>query len=71
MTDIEKLTMLKVMVGEDSDANDKALKVYLDIAKSKILSRAFPYDDTQTEVPNRYAYLQCEIAAYGQTRCGI
>lgn len=64
MTDIEKLTMLRVMVGESDDRNNAAMMAYLNIAKTKILSRAFPFDNTQTEVPTRYAYLQCEIAAY-------
>ena len=37
---------------------------YLTIAGQKILNRAYPYDDTVTEVPRRYGVLQCEIAAY-------
>ena len=61
MNDADKLTMLQVMVGEN---NESLLNVYLNIAKQKILDRAYPYDDTKTEVPNKYAILQCEIAAY-------
>lgn len=61
MNDTDKLAMLQVMVGEN---NESLLNVYLNIAKQKILDRAYPYDDTKTEVPNKYAILQCEIAAY-------
>ena len=30
----------------------------------KIFNRAYPYGSEETEVPARYDYLQCEIAAY-------
>lgn len=62
MTDIEKLTTLKAMVG-DSDT-EEVLSTYLKIAGRKIITKAFPYDETIEEVPKRYATLQCEIAAY-------
>ena len=62
MKQTEKLTLLKAMVG-GSDTDD-VLLAYLDIAGSKIIHRAYPYDTEIVEVPNRYAFLQCEIAAY-------
>lgn len=62
MTQAEKLTLLKAMVGE-SDPGE-VLLAYLNIAGSKIINRAFPYDPEATEVPVRYDFLQCEIAAY-------
>ena len=62
MTQTEKLTLLKAMVG--SSDTDDVLLAYLDIASGKILNRAFPYDADVTEVPRRYEFLQCEIAAY-------
>lgn len=66
MTEAEKLTMLRVMVGQANEGEwvDSTLLSYLKIAGNKILNRAYPYDDTVTEVPSRYGYLQCEIAAY-------
>jgi hypothetical protein len=66
MTEAEKLTMLRVMVGQANEGEwvDNTLLSYLKIAGNKILNRAYPYDDTVTEVPSRYGYLQCEIAAY-------
>ena len=67
MTDSEKLAMCRVMVEQPADADgwsDDVLKSYLTIAGQKILNRAYPYDDTITEVPRRYSYIQCKIAAY-------
>ena len=62
MTDTEKLTYLRAMVG-GSDT-DEVLSTYLVVAGKKIIARAYPYDDTVTEVPDKYDMLQCEIAAY-------
>lgn len=62
MTDEEKLTALRAMVG-DSDT-DEVLSTFLLLAGKKIIAKAFPYDTTQTEVPSQYEYLQVEIAAY-------
>lgn len=62
MTEDEKLTYLRAMVG-GSDTDD-VLSTYLKVAGKKIIARAYPYDDTVTEVPEKYDTLQCEIAAY-------
>ena len=67
MTEVEKLSLLRVMVGQpntDEDWSDDVLISYLKIAGEKIINRAYPYDDTITEVPRRYGVLQCEIAQY-------
>ena len=66
MTEVDKLSMLRVMVGQpnEGDWTDDVLTSYLKIAGQKIINRAYPYDDTVTEVPRRYGYLQCDIAAY-------
>ena len=66
MTEVEKLAMLRVMVGHpnEGDWSDDVLISYLNIAGQKIINRAYPYDDTVTEVPRRYGYLQCDIANY-------
>ena len=66
MTEVEKLSMLRVMVGQPNEGDwaDEVLTSYLKIAGRKIINRAYPYDDTVTEVPRRYSYLQCDIAAY-------
>ena len=62
MTQEEKLELLKAMVGESD--SEEVLLAYLNIAGSKIINRAYPYDSEVTEVPTRYEFLQCEIAAY-------
>ena len=67
MTEVDKLSLLRVMVGQPNDSDewsDEVLKAYLQIAGEKIINRAYPYDDTVTEVPRRYGVLQCEIACY-------
>jgi hypothetical protein len=66
MTEVEKLSMLRVMVGQPNEGDwaDDVLVSYLAIAGRKIINRAYPYDDAVTEVPRRYGYLQCDIAAY-------
>ena len=72
MTEVEKLSMLRIMVGQPNDGEwaDDVLISYLAIAGNKILNRAYPYGDTPTEVPRRYGYLQCEIANYLLNRRG-
>jgi hypothetical protein len=62
MTQAEKLTLLKAMVGESD--TEEVLLAYLNIAGSKIINRAFPYGTNDPAVPTRYDFLQCEIAAY-------
>lgn len=67
MTEAEKLSLLRVMVNQPSDSEnwtDEILLAYLSLSGHKIINRAFPYDETVTEVPRRYGYLQCDIAAY-------
>jgi hypothetical protein len=67
MTEIEKLALCRAMVEQPANAtgwSDDVLISYLKIAGQKILNRAYPYDDTVTEVPRRYSTLQCEIATY-------
>ena len=64
MSEKDKLEILKSLVEIVGDTKDKALTVYLDLAAQKILERLYPFDKEQREVPQRYAYRQCEIAAY-------
>lgn len=57
-----KVQLLKAMVGESD--TEEVLLAYLNIAGAKIINRAYPYGTEVTEVPTRYEFLQCEIAAY-------
>jgi hypothetical protein len=58
MTEDEK--MLKLEIFSDEHDPD-ILSAYLDLAKAKILVRAFPFRD-ETELPEKYSLLQVEIA---------
>lgn len=62
-TEDEKVTMLRVMLN-DFESPVSLLNAYLLIAAKKIIARAYPYDTSKTEVPERYELLQAEIAAY-------
>jgi hypothetical protein len=62
MSQAEKLQLLKAMVGESD--TEEVLLTYLNVAGHKIINRAYPYGTDDPEVPTRYEFLQCEIAAY-------
>lgn len=61
MTDEAKKAVLSAMVGE---TDETVLSAYLSLAASKVLLRAYPFDSTVTEVPERYSAVQVQIAAY-------
>lgn len=61
MTTEEKIRTLHLMVGNESD---EVLGTYLNIAGEKILSVAYPFGHEGKNVPARYDYLHCKIAAY-------
>ena len=65
MTREQKLTYLGKMIDNESEEED-ILSIYLDIAGDKILNRMYPYieDYTGMEVPDRYAMIQLNVAAY-------
>jgi hypothetical protein len=59
MTEEEKILKLEIF----SDVHDPdILSAYLDLAKAKILVRAYPFRNDVTELPERYSLLQVEIA---------
>jgi len=59
-----KLDQLKSLLGISGTDEDALLLTLLSISAQKILDRVYPYDSTVTEVPNRYAMKQVEIAVY-------
>lgn len=63
MTDAEKLTMLKALIGT-TNLSDDALLVYLEIAADEVLRRCYPFaaDTQQYEVPERYETIQVRLA---------
>lgn len=65
MTMDKKIDMLRRMMdGDETDSG--ILEVYLELAGQKILNRMYPYieDYTGMEVPDRYAMIQLNVAAY-------
>ena len=65
MTDAEKITMVKALVDNDATATDDLIKVYLRLASNKMLERLYPFDSDKEEsdLPERYETIQCELAA--------
>ena len=63
MTNEEKITALRAMLG-DTDDEDTVLSAYLQMAGQKIINRAYPYKPDVEEVPRQYETLQVEIALY-------
>lgn len=61
MTDADKLAMVKALTGEQDEV---VLSAYLAIAGDKICRKAFPFDSEENAVPDRYAYIQVQIAVY-------
>jgi hypothetical protein len=59
-----KLEQLKSLLDISGTDEDALLLTLLSISAQKILDRVYPYDSTVTEVPNRYAMKQVEIAVY-------
>lgn len=67
MTDAEKVMALRTMIDNSEDYEpipDDVLSAYLEQAKYEVLNRAYPFDNTITEVPARYERIQLDIASY-------
>jgi len=65
MTELEKIAMTKVIVGEDAALTDDDVQKYLLLARARILNKMYPFGQPSPhpEVPARYHYVQCELAA--------
>ena len=65
MAKMNKLAMLKGMMGED-DTDPGILEVYLELARQAILNRMYPYteDHGDLDVPERYTAIQLKTACY-------
>ena len=64
MTDTEKITMTKALIGPDEDATDALVGVYLEDAKAAILRRRYPFGFPESvEVESIYDMLQVKLAA--------
>lgn len=59
---LDKLALLKDIY--DDSEEDTLLEAYLAIAAEAVLNRLYPFDKTKTEVPDKYARTQVNIAVY-------
>lgn len=70
MTEHDKMELTRSLLDVDGYQEDELIAAYLDVAAGTILRKAFPFDDSQTEVPEQYARLQCEIAVFMYNKRG-
>lgn len=64
MTTAEKITRVQILLGNDEQATDKLISVFLDEAKAEILNVRYPFGIPEgiDEVPPQYEYSQCTLA---------
>lgn len=73
MSEAMKVERLRDMIeDEDLEEDYTKLTLYLDIARSKILNRMYPFrhDWSGLKVPDRYEAIQLKIAAYLMNKRG-
>ena len=64
MTAEEKTTRVQTLLGNDEEATDELVAVYLDDAKEAILNRRYPFGAPDfADVPKQYENAQCKLAA--------
>ena len=61
MSETEKLNMLAGMTAEKDRS---VLLTYLNLAGERVCRKAYPFKPECHEVPEKYAYVQIECAAY-------
>lgn len=60
MTEIE---IVQALVGNDAEATDSVVAVYLSAAENAIINRRYPYEVPETPDISKYADLKCRLAA--------
>lgn len=65
MTTEEKIIRVQTLLGNDEEATDALISVYLDDAKNAIFNRRYPFGRPAwaSDVPCQYEPLQCRLAA--------
>ncbi len=62
------IDLVKTLTGETDEA---IINAYLDIAKSTVLNRMYPYGyEDDVEMPKRYQHVQVEIAVFFLNKMG-
>lgn len=70
MTESAKIALVQTIV-DDNRATDEMVSAYLDLAAERMLDRLYPFGrGTQTDIPEQYHALQCELAARMYLRRG-
>ena len=71
MTREQKLTALSRLIDDEHEEED-ILGIYLDLAGDKILNRMYPFRESYEglAVPDRYAMIQLNVAAYLMNKRG-
>lgn len=63
MTTNEQKVIVQTLVGNDAEATDGVVSLYLSLALQKMVARLYPFDDTANTIPEKYQMTQCELAA--------
>lgn len=63
MKQAETVEMVRTLLGVGED-QDELIRLYLMLAQTAILQRAFPFQNKVTCVPDRYIPVQINIAVY-------
>jgi len=71
MSDTDKLSMIKSMLGFDDTSEDKRLTAYLDASKREILAWRYSYStEVPKEVPSEYEMTQVSAVVAGYSQSG-
>ena len=64
MTECEKIATVQTLVGNDSEATQAVVTVYLAFAEDAVMQQLYPTGyGICAQMPVRYDYLQCQLAA--------
>lgn len=64
MSDEEKIITVKALCGNDEEATDALVSVYLAKAQAAIYRRRYPFGvPANPRIPEEYDMLQCELAS--------
>lgn len=61
MTNEEMLTTVQNLTS-DTSVTANMIQTYLNLAADRILRRMYPFGTIQTDVPEQYQMMQCELA---------
>lgn len=70
MTDREKLAILKNMLDDSDTTTDEVAESYLAMAEKAVINLAYPFGDGSEVMPDKYDYVQIEIALYNLNKRG-